>query len=129
MADIVAPMQTSAISQAPAASDADTIALGIFDGEGAPSQTPAVLGELLSSSEARSSFKALALTHAEGKRWLLIGLGARDQFTAERARVAACTVGTRARELSTQALCWGLPDGTGAQIAAAIVEGTALGDY
>src|SRR5712672_2373513 len=77
LADIVAPMQISAISQAPGASDEDTIAIGIFDGQAAPSQTPAEVGELLGSGEARSSFKALALTHADGKRWLLVGLGAR----------------------------------------------------
>ncbi|HEY4996371.1 MAG TPA: M17 family peptidase N-terminal domain-containing protein, partial [Solirubrobacteraceae bacterium] len=122
-------MHISATSQAPRASDADTIAIGILDGQGAPPETPAVLGELLSSGEARSTFKALALTHAEGKRWLLVGLGAREKLTPERARVAASTAGARARELSARALCWALPDGSDAQIAAAIVEGTVLGDY
>ena len=70
---------------------------------------PAELAALLASGEARSSFKALALTHAEGKRWLLVGLGARERFSAERARVAAATVLDRARELSSGTLCWQVP--------------------
>ena len=32
----------------------------------------------------KRAFKHLALTHADGKRWLLVGLGARDAFDAER---------------------------------------------
>jgi leucyl aminopeptidase len=127
--DIVAPMDTSAISQAPGTSDADTIALGVFDGEGAPPQAPGEIGELLGSGEARSSFKSLGLAHADGKRWLLVGLGARADFDAERARVAAATAVARARELSTRALCWQLPTDGGPAIAAALVEGTLLGDY
>jgi leucyl aminopeptidase len=122
-------MQISAISQAPASSDADTIAIPIFDDEGAPPDTPAEVGELLASGEARSSFKALGLTHVEGRRWLTVGLGARGELTPERARVAASTAGARARQLSTRTLCWGLPAGAAATIAAAIVEGTLLGDY
>ena len=55
------------------------------------------------------SFKSLALTHAEGKRWLLVGLGARADFTPERARVAAAVASARAREISTRALCWATP--------------------
>jgi leucyl aminopeptidase len=127
--DIVAPMHISAISQAAKNSDADTIALPIFDGEGAPPESPAEVGELLASGEARSSFKALALTHAEGKRWLTVGLGARAELTAERVRVAASAAGARARELSARALCWDLRAGGAPTIAAAIVEGTVLGDY
>ena len=122
-------MHVSAISQPPSASDADTIALGVFAGEGAPERSPSALGELLASGEARSSFKSLALTHADGKRWLVVGLGAREAFTAERARVAASAVGERAREISTRALCWEAPSGSPPTIAAAIVEGTLLGDY
>ena len=127
--DIVAPMHISAISQAAKHSDADTIALPIFDGEGAPPESPAEVSELLASGEARSSFKSLALAHAEGKRWLIVGLGAREEFTPERARVAASTAGARARELATRALCWDLPTGTSPAIAAGVVEGTVLGDY
>ncbi|MHB8243427.1 MAG: leucyl aminopeptidase family protein [Solirubrobacteraceae bacterium] len=122
-------MQISAIAQPPASSDADTVAIGVFDGEGAPPEAPAVLEELLASGEARRSFKSLALAHADGRRWLLVGLGARADFTPERARVAASVVGGRAREISTRALCWALPAGSRPAIAGALVEGTLIGDY
>jgi leucyl aminopeptidase len=131
-------MQISAIAQPASAADADTIAIGVFDGDGAPPEAPAALGELLDSGEARRSFQSLALTHADGRRWLLVGLGKREEFTPERARVAASVAGARAREISTRALCWQVPDdgdGDGerpqraAEIATALVEGTILGDY
>ena len=70
---------------------------------------PIQLGELLASGEAQRSFKALALTHADGKRWLTVGLGPRKDFTPERARVAAALARERARELSTRVLCWEVP--------------------
>ena len=76
-----------------------------------PTGRPRRSRELLASGEARRSFKALALAHADGKRWLLVGLGAREDFTPERARVAAAVARERARELSARALCWELPRG------------------
>jgi leucyl aminopeptidase len=122
-------MQVSATTAAPGASEADTIALGVFDGDGAPAQAPAELGALLSSGEARTAFKSLALAHAEGKRWLLVGLGEQRAFTPERARVAATTVRDRARELATVSLCWEAPRDSAPAVAGALVEGTLLSDY
>ncbi len=127
-------MQITAIAQPASTSDADTIAIGIFDGEGAPPESPAQVGELLASGEARSSFKSLALTHADGKRWLVVGLGAQADFSAERARVAASVASERARETATRTFCWVLPTGATMasgvdEIAAALVEGTILSDY
>ncbi len=128
-------MQISAIAQTAHNTDADTIVLGIFEEQGAPAGAPEQVAELVSSGEARGSFKALALAHAEGRRWLLVGLGPRDELTAERARVAAAVACARAKETSARTLCWELP-GDGAfsaeqsrAIAAALVEGTILGDY
>ena len=122
-------MQVSSTDKHAADVDADTVAIGVFEGEELPTGAPAALAELLSTGEARPSFKALALAHADGHRWLLVGLGPRSDFTAEHARVAAATAGARAREISTRVLCWEAPvEGDGA-IAAAIVEGTILGDY
>ena len=126
---MVARMQISALAQASHSSDADTIAVGLFDGEKLPADSPAELAELLSSGEARGSFKSLALTHAGGKRWLTVGLGARNDFTPERARVAASLAAARARELSARSLCWQLPPNSDPAIAGALVEGTLLSDY
>jgi len=127
----------------PEATEADTVVLGLFEGEEPREGIPVELGgapeqvnELLSSGEAQRSFKSLALTHVEGKRWLTVGLGARKDFTPERARVAAALARERARELSARVLCWEIPAaGQGqasdadAAVAGALVEGTILPDY
>jgi leucyl aminopeptidase len=104
------------------------VAIGLFEGEDTPTDAPEQVGELLASGEARASFKSLALTHAEGKRWLTVGLGPREDFTAERARVAAAIARERAKELSTKVLCWQAPNAH-RDIVAALVEGTTLADY
>jgi leucyl aminopeptidase len=127
-------MQISATAQAANTTDADTIAIGVFDGEGPPPESPTQVDELLASGEARRSFRSLALTHVEGRRWLVVGLGAQADFTAERARVAAAVVSERARQTATRTLCWVLPAGPTMapgvhEIAAALVEGTILSDY
>jgi leucyl aminopeptidase len=122
-------MNVSATTQPGSASGADTVVLGVFDGEPLISDAPQETGRLLSSGEARSSFKSLALAHVEDTRWLLVGLGSREELTPERARVAAALARDRARELSAQTLCWQLPSDTGADIAVALVEGTMLADY
>ena len=116
-------------TEKPAATDADTVAIGVFQGEEAPAGAPVQVGELLASGEARGSFKSLALTHADGRRWLMVGLGNRDEFTPERARVAAATARERTREISTKVLCWQLPGSGDGEVAAALVQGTMLADY
>jgi leucyl aminopeptidase len=121
-------MQVSAISQPTTDSDADTIAIGVFEDEELPADAPEELAALLAAGEARRSFKRLALTHVDGRRWLLVGFGARKDLTPERARVAAAIVAERASELSTRALCWAAP-GDDPVLAAALVEGTILADY
>ncbi len=122
-------VQVAATTKPGSETDADTVAIGLFDDEELPADAPAELGRLLSSGEAKRSLKALALTHAGERRWLLLGLGARKDFTAERARVAAAAVHGRALEISTRALCVQAPPGTDATIAGALVEGAVLADY
>ncbi|HEY2180915.1 MAG TPA: M17 family peptidase N-terminal domain-containing protein, partial [Solirubrobacteraceae bacterium] len=122
-------MDVTATTQPPGASGADTVVVGVLDGEPASADAPAQVAALLSSGEARSSFKSLALTHVDQQRWLLVGLGPRGDLTAERARAVAAVARDRARELSTTKLCWQLPSDAGADVAAALVEGTVLADY
>jgi leucyl aminopeptidase len=81
------------------------------------------------SGEARSEFRKLTHTHAAGRRWILIGLGARDDFDPERARIAAAVALGRARELGTRTLCWELPHKVPDAVAGALVEGTVLAAY
>jgi leucyl aminopeptidase len=122
-------MQVSSTTQSASASSADTIVVGVTGGRLTSSDAPGEVAELLSSGEARDSFKSLALAHAGGKRWLTVGLGEPQDFTPERARALAAVVRERARELATKTLCWELPDDAGEEIAAALVEGTTLADY
>src|SRR5437870_7275848 len=82
------PMHTAATTDAPLATDADTIAVGVFDGEDvAHDVADGTLQKLLDRGEARRAFKRVAVTHAEERRWIVVGLGERDAFDAERARV------------------------------------------
>src|SRR3984957_20237582 len=122
-------VNVSCTTERPDATGADTVVIGVFQGEEPPAGTPAQVGGLLESGEARGSFKSLALAHAHGKRWLTVGLGDRDGFTAERARVAAAIARERTKEISTQVLCWQLPAGCDGEVAAALVQGTMLADY
>jgi leucyl aminopeptidase len=122
-------MEVSTSAQLAAAGDADTVVVPIFEGEEAPAQAPGELAQLLDSGEAKRDFGKLALAHAEGRRWLVAGLGARDRFTPERARVLAAKAARQARELGSRALAWQLPGGADAAVAGALVEGTMLADY
>src|SRR6478672_11905280 len=104
-------MRASATTAAPAATAADTIAIGVFEDEGVAHDLPGgELEALLDGGEATRSFKHVALWHHDGRRYLLVGLGARGAFSGERARVAAAAVIVgRCRDLGTSALCWEVP--------------------
>jgi leucyl aminopeptidase len=123
-------MEIRATTDDPPDTGADTIVVGVFEGKGVPHDVrDGALGALVESGEARSEFRALAHTHAAGRRWILIGLGARDDFDAERARIAAATALGRARDLGARTLCWELPHKVGDAVAGALVEGTLLAAY
>jgi leucyl aminopeptidase len=123
-------MEIRATTDSPPETGADTIVVGVFEGKGVPHDVPGgELGALVESGEARSEFRKLTHTHAAGRRWILIGLGARDDFDAERARIAAATALGRARELGTRMLCWELPHKVPDAVAGALVEGTLLAAY
>src|SRR5690349_8374203 len=123
-------MQVSTTTSAPIDTHADTIAIGVFEGKGVAHDTPGgELQALLDAGEAKTSFKHLAVTHAEGKRWIVAGLGDRERFDAERARVIAALVSARARELGTEEICWELPHHSDDLVAGGFVEGTVLEGY
>ena len=112
----------------PLATDADTIAQGLFSDD--RQLTEGALGELVRSGEARGQLSHLAVGHDQGRRLIVVGLGERAGFGAERARVAAAAVQGRARELGTRALCWVVPaQGAKPEIASGLVEGTLLHAY
>jgi leucyl aminopeptidase len=123
-------MRVAATTEPPAATAADTIAVGLVEGEAIPHDTPdGALAALVASGEAKATPRHLALTHTGGKRWLVVGLGRREDLDGERARAAAASVVGRARELGTRALCWEAPHHAGDDVVAALVEGTVLAAY
>ena len=123
-------MDVRATTDDPPATGADTIVVGLFDGKGVPHDVEGgALGALVEAGEARSGFRKLAVGHAAGKRWILIGLGNRDEFGHERARIAAATALGRARELGARVLCWELPHKVPDSVPGALVEGTLLAAY
>src|ERR1700712_4423373 len=68
-------MRVTATTEAAASTAADTVVVGLVAGEGVPHDVGAgVLQALVDAGEAKTSAGSLAVTHAEGKRWILVGL-------------------------------------------------------
>jgi leucyl aminopeptidase len=120
-------VEVEGTTRSPIATDADTIARGVFE-EGA-SAGEGVAGQLIASGEARGKLGALAVAHDQGRRFILVGLGDRARFGPERARVAAAAVDGRAQELGTRTLCWAVPPQPAAGVIRGLVEGTLLHAY
>jgi leucyl aminopeptidase len=125
-------MRVTATTEAAAGTAADTVVVGLVEGEGVPHDVDGgALQALVDAGEAKASPKHVAVAHAAGKRWILVGLGSRERLDDEALRVAAAVAVERARELGTRVLCWELPHGvapTGDR-ARAVVEGTLLAAY
>jgi leucyl aminopeptidase len=123
-------VHVDATIDSPLATDADTIAVGVFEGEDVAHDEPGgTLGALLDSGEAQREFKRLAVAHGEDRRFILVGLGDRARFDPERARIAAAVAHDRALELSTKTLCWEVPHHVGDDVVGGLVEGTVLRAY
>jgi leucyl aminopeptidase len=123
-------MEIAATTAGPLETDADTIVIGLFDGEGiAHDVEGAALGALVDSGEAKTGLKKVAVAHAGGRRFVLAGLGKREDFGPEQARLAAAAAQARAAELGARRLCWEVPHHVDDAIVGALVEGTALAAY
>lgn len=127
------------IDKPPHAVEADTLCIGLFEPAELATELDASLAEpiglLIESGEAKGKPKRSALTHVDGKRVVLVGLGKRDRFDAETARVVAAVARKVAGQLETKRMAWALPVAedtertTPEEIAAALVEGTVLAGY
>ena len=122
-------MNIESTTALPQDADADTVVIGVLEGEKIHHDVDGILSGLVSAGEAKAKHRHLAVGHAADKRWVLVGLGARGQLDGERVRVAAASALGRARELGAKRLCWEVPHKVGPEIAAAIVEGTMLSGY
>jgi leucyl aminopeptidase len=125
----MAPITVSARSGAPEETAADTRVVGVFEGD---SLGDPALQRLIELGEAKRGLKKVAVTHEDApgggqRRVLIAGLGPRDSFGAEQARVAAASAAGRAKELGAVSLSWAAPGGEG--VSAALVEGTLLKLY
>src|SRR3954467_6416153 len=99
-------MRVSSTTQAPPETGADTIAIGVFEGKAISHDVDGVLQGLVDSGEAKPGLRKLAVAHAGGRRYVLVGLGKRDDFDAQRARAAAAAEVGRAGALRTRVLRW-----------------------
>jgi leucyl aminopeptidase len=96
----------TASSGAPEETAADTRVLGLFEGEALDDPELQALVEL---GEAKPGAGKVAVTHEDApgggrRRVLIAGLGKRDEFDPERARVAAAAAAGRAKELGAVSL-------------------------
>jgi leucyl aminopeptidase len=105
--------------------DADTVAVGLFEGGSVDGPAAA----LVESGEAKGKARRVAVTHADGVRWIVVGLGPREEWDAEAARVAGAVALNRAREAGARSLAWEAPEGSGPAEVAGLVEGSVLAAY
>src|ERR1700742_5004105 len=124
-------MRVTATTEAAAPTAADTVVVGLIEGEGVPHDVAGgALQALVDGGEAKAKPRAIAVTHAEGKWWLLVGVGARDALHGEALRGAAAGAHDRGRDLGADAVCWELPHkAREIHPARAVVEGTLMAAY
>jgi leucyl aminopeptidase len=106
---------------------AGLVCLGLFEGESLPAPFDSAPG----AEDARAGYRKLAvLRPGRPERLLVAGLGKREDFDSERARVAAALAVDQARRHEVDSLAWAVPgEGEPERVAAALVEGTVLGSY
>jgi leucyl aminopeptidase len=111
------------VSQAgPSEAGVDVLVAGLFEGDSLPEALAGAAG----AGDARPGFKKISLLHPESPaRALVVGLGKRGDFGAERARVAAALAAQQAAKLEAASIAW-LPPDSGEEIAEGLVTGTIL---
>ena len=123
-------MKISATDAAPTETAADTIAVPVFSDEPiAHDFEDGHLQSLVDRGEARTSVGSVALTHGGDLRFLIFGLGKREDFDPEQARRAAAAVEVKARELGTEVLSIEIPHHAEDDLVEGLVEGVALSAY
>jgi leucyl aminopeptidase len=131
-------MRASFRQGTPTDTEADTLCVGLFEGDDAPAELDRALGgrlgRLIESGEAKGAFKKIAVLHPDGAigaaRVIAVGLGKRAEFTPERARVASAIALARARDAGAERLAWAVPEGGDqADVGRALEEGALLAAY
>jgi leucyl aminopeptidase len=107
--------------------DAELLALLIFDGE----ELPEPLAGAPGADEVKGGYRKTAIVHpGEHRRAVVIGLGKRNEFEPERARVAGALAARSAASFEATSLAIAGPDSPDpTALATAAVEGAVLGSY
>src|SRR6201996_4835204 len=107
--------------------DAGLVVVGLYEGDSLPDEVSGAPG----AGDAKGSFKAMTRLYPGGpERLLVVGLGERDSFDAEKLRVLGALVAGEAAKVEATSLAWALPAAEDEAAAAeAIVTGTILGSY
>jgi len=107
--------------------EADLLAVMLFEDE----ELPEPLAGAPGAEDVKGGFRKTALLHPEKPgRALVVGLGERDDFEPERARVAAALAARQASSLEATSLALAPPDSDdGKAVAAALIEGAILASY
>jgi leucyl aminopeptidase len=107
--------------------DAALVAVGLYADDSLPDEVAGAPG----AGDAKGSFKSMTRLYPGGpERLLVVGLGERDEFDAEKLRVLAALVAGEAAKLEATSLAWAVPAAEDEAAAAeAIVTGTILGAY
>jgi leucyl aminopeptidase len=105
----------------------DLLAVLIFDGD----ELPEPIADAAGAEDVKAVYKKATLVHPETpRRALVVGLGNRDDFEPERARVAAAIAARTAASMGSVSLALRGPDSDQPPaMAAAMVEGAILASY
>ncbi|MGH2991338.1 MAG: leucyl aminopeptidase [Solirubrobacterales bacterium] len=120
-------MRVELLDTKPAETEADALCIGLFEGEDLPAPFASAPG----AADAKGGYKKVAVLHPERpERVIVVGLGARDEFEPEHARVAAALAVRQAGSRGAGTIAWDPPAaGDPSAVAAALVEGTILAAY
>jgi leucyl aminopeptidase len=107
--------------------EADLLTVMLFEGDDLPEPLAGAPG----SEDVKAGYKKTALVHPESpRRALVVGLGNRDEFEPERARVAGALAAHSASAIEATSLAFAGPDAADPKaVAAALVEGAILASY
>jgi leucyl aminopeptidase len=107
--------------------DSDLLAVGLLEGDELPEELAGAAG----AADVRAGYRKTAMLYPEKPgHVLVVGLGKREDFETERARVAGAIAAKRAASLEASSVSWALPEvGDADATAAALVEGMILGSF
>jgi leucyl aminopeptidase len=103
------------------------VCVGLFESE----EVPAPFSDAPGAGDAKAGYKKLTvLRPGRPERVAVVGLGRRDEFDAERARVVAALATREAASYEARSMAWVPPaEGDAATVATALVEGSILAAY